>query len=59
MAEATTVVDPNAPAAEDENATAVATVPTTGPMAILHRLTGGQSLRQVLPAVGAIIVSIV
>ena len=59
MAEATTVVDPNAPAAEEESVTAVSTVPTTGPMAVLYRLTGGQSLRQVLPAVGAIIVSVI
>jgi len=59
MAEATTVVDPNATAPEDETATAVATVPTSGPMAILYRLTGGQSLRQVLPAVGAIVISII
>ena len=39
--------------------TSVATVPQTGPMAIIYRLTGGQNLRQVLPAMGAIIVSLI
>jgi len=59
MADATTVMDPNAPAPEAEATTSVATVPQTGPMAVIYRLTGGQSLRQVLPAVGAIVVSII
>ena len=59
MAEATTVMDPNAPAPDAEAPTSVATVPQTGPMAVIYRLTGGQSLRQVLPAMGAIVVSII
>ena len=59
MAEATTVVAPNVQAPEEETQTAVAAAPTTGPMAVLYRLTGGQSLRQVLPALGAIIVAII
>ena len=59
MAEATKVMDTNAAAPADEATTAVAAVPTSGPMAVLYRLTGGQSLRQVLPAFGAIVISVV
>ena len=61
MAEATTAMTPGMTAGTDvaASASSVSTVPTSGPMAVLHRLTGGQSLRQLLPAVGAIIVSIV
>ncbi|MGC6520945.1 MAG: flagellar basal-body MS-ring/collar protein FliF [Candidatus Puniceispirillaceae bacterium] len=59
MAEATTVMDPAAAGQSDEPATQVSTIPTTGPMAVLYRVTGGQSLRQVLPAVAGIIVAIV
>ena len=59
MAEATTVMDPAAAGQGDEPATQVSTIPTSGPMAVLYRVTGGQSLRQVLPAVAGIIVAIV
>ena len=59
MAEATTVVDPAAAGQGDEPPTQVTTIPTSGPMAILYRVTGGQSLRQVLPAVAGIIVALV
>ena len=59
MAEATTVMDPAAAGQGDEPATQVSTIPTTGPMAVLYRVTGGQSLRQVLPAVAIIIVALV
>ena len=61
MAEATTMTDPNAVPqdADTGSDTAVATVPTTGPMAVVYRLTGGQSLRQVLPAAAAIVVAII
>ncbi len=61
MAEATTAMTPGMAAGTDvaASASSVSTVPTSGPMAVLHRLTGGQNLRQILPAVGAIIVSIV
>ena len=59
MAEATTVMDPATQGQVEEAETAVATIPTTGPMAVLYRLTGGQSIRQVLPALGAIIVAVI
>ncbi len=59
MAEATTVMDPAAAGQGDEPATQVSTIPTTGPMAIVYRLTGGQSLRQVLPAAIGISVAVV
>jgi len=59
MAEATTVMDPAAAGQGDEPTTQVSTIPTNGPMAILYRVTGGQSLRQVLPAVAGIIVALV
>ena len=59
MAEATTVMDPAAAGQGDEPTTQVSTIPTTGPMAVLYRVTGGQSLRQVLPAVAGIIVALV
>ena len=55
MAEATTVMDPAAAGQGDEPATQVSTIPTSGPMAVLYRVTGGQSLRQVLPAVAGIL----
>ena len=41
MAEATTVMDPAAAGQGDEPPTQVTTVPTSGPMAILYRVTGG------------------
>ena len=59
MAEATTVMDPAAAGQGDEPTTQVSTIPTSGPMAVLYRVTGGQSLRQVLPAVAGIIVALV
>ena len=59
MAEATTVMDPAAAGQGDEPSTQVSTIPTSGPMAILYRVTGGQSLRQVLPAAVGIIVALV
>lgn len=59
MADATTVMDPAAEGEADGAATNVATVPTSGPMAILYRLTGGQSLRQVLPAAVGIVVAVI
>ena len=59
MAEATNVMDPAAEGQTDDAATQVATVPTSGPMAIVYRLTGGQSLRQVLPAAVGIVVAII
>ena len=59
MAEATTVMDPAAAGQSDEPTTQVSTIPTSGPMAVLYRVTGGQSLRQVLPAVAGIIVALV
>jgi flagellar M-ring protein FliF len=59
MAEATTVMDPAANGQSDDVATGVATVPTSGPMAVVYRLTGGQSLRQVLPAAIGIVVAII
>ena len=59
MAEATTVMDPASAGRGDEPATLVSAHPTSGPMAIVYRLTGGQSLRQVLPAAAAIIVALV
>ena len=59
MAEATTVMDPAAAGQGDEPTTQVSTIPTSGPMAILYRVTGGQSLRQVLPAAVGIIVALV
>ncbi len=58
MAEATTVMDPAAAGQGNEPSTQV-TIPTSGPMAILYRITGGQSLRQVLPAVAGIIVALI
>ncbi len=59
MAEATNVMDPAAEGQTDDAATQVATVPTSGPMAIVYRLTGGQSLRQVLPAAVGIVVAMI
>jgi flagellar M-ring protein FliF len=59
MAEATNVMDPAAEGQTDDATTQVATVPTSGPMAIVYRLTGGQSLRQVLPAAVGIVVAII
>jgi len=59
MAEATTVMNPAEVGQGDEPTTQVSTIPTSGPMAILYRVTGGQSLRQVLPAVIGIIVAVV
>ena len=59
MAEATTVMDPAAEGQVDDVSTQVAQIPTTGPMAVLYRLTGGQSLRQVLPAIGGITVAVI
>ena len=59
MAEATTVMDPAAEGQVDDVSTQVAKIPTTGPMAVLYRLTGGQSLRQVLPAVAGITVAVI
>jgi flagellar M-ring protein FliF len=58
MAEATTVMDPNAQM-DEADGVVVTKVPVTGPMAVLYRLTGGQNLRQVLPAAGAIVVSVI
>ena len=57
MAEATTAIDPTAENVSADPSTAVAR-PASGLMAILQRLTGGQSMRQILPAAGAIIVSV-
>ncbi len=59
MAEATTVMDPAARGQSDDAATDVATVPTSGPMAIVYRLTGGQSLRQIVPAAIGIVVALI
>ena len=58
MAEATTVMDPNLDAANAETADIV-TKPATGVMAVVQRVTGGQSLRQILPAAGAIVISVI
>jgi hypothetical protein len=58
MAEATTVMDPNAQM-DEADGVVVTKVPVTGPMAVLYRLTGGQNLRQALPAAGAIVVSVI
>ena len=58
MAEATTVMDPNLDAANAEAADIV-TKPATGVMAVVQRVTGGQSLRQILPAAGAIVISVI
>lgn len=59
MAEATTVMNPAEVSQVDESTTQVSTIPKSGPMAILYRVTGGQSLRQVLPAAIGIIVALV
>ena len=59
MAEATTVIDPAAAGQGDEPSTSVSTAPTSGPMAVLYRVTGGQSLRQVLPAAIGVVVALV
>jgi len=59
MAEATTVMNPAEVGQGDEPTTQVSTIPTSGPMAVLYRVTGGQSLRQVLPPVIGIIVAVV
>ena len=59
MAEATTIMNPAEVGQGDEPTTQVSTIPTSGPMAILYRVTGGQSLRQVLPAAIGIIVAVV
>jgi len=58
MAEATTVMDPAANLEGDASSTQVAAHPTTGPMGFLYRLTGGQSLRQILPPVIGVIVAV-
>ena len=58
MAEATTAIDPAAENLSADPSTAVAR-PATGLTAILQRLTGGQSIRQLLPAAGAVVVSVV
>lgn len=58
MAEATTAIDPTAENVGADPSTAVAR-PASGLTAILQRLTGGQSIRQILPVAGAIIVSVV
>ena len=58
MAEATTVMDPAAAGQGDESSTQVSTIPTSGPMAILYRVTGGQSLRQVMPGAIGIVVAL-
>ena len=56
MAEATTVMDPAAKVEGDNTATQAVAHPTNGPMGFVYRLTGGQSLRQVLlPATGVIV----
>ncbi len=59
MAEATTVMNSAEVSQVDESTTQVSTIPKSGPMAILYRVTGGQSLRQVLPAAIGIIVALV
>ena len=67
MAEATTAMTPGAmaPGAAGtdldmpEVATAVASVPTSGPMAMIYRLTGGQSPRQLMPAIAGIVVTVI
>ena len=59
MAEATTVMNPAEVGQGDEPTTQVSTIPTSGPMATLYRVTGGQSLRQVLPAAIGIVVAVV
>ena len=58
MAEATTAIDPTAENVSADPSTAIAR-PASGLTAIVQRLTGGQSIRQILPAAGAIIVSVV
>ena len=58
MAEATTVMDSNA-AADGADATELVAKPATGVMAVVQRVTGGKSLRQTLPAAGAIIISVI
>ena len=58
MAEATTAIDPAAENLSADPSTAVAR-PATGLTAILQRLTGGQSIRQILPAAGAIVISVI
>ena len=63
MAEATTAMTSGVEAGTDlaaqETSTVVSKVPNTGPMAVLYRMTGGQNLRQVLPAIGAVVISII
>ena len=59
MAEANTVLDPEANQKAEDTSTQVAKIPTSGAMAIVYRLTGGQSLRQVLPAAIGVIVAVV
>lgn len=59
MAEATTVIDTETPGESVEISTRTSAIKQTGPMAIIYRLTGGQSLRQVLPAATGIIVALV
>ena len=58
MAEATTVMDPNAPA-DGADTTELVAKPATGVMAVVQRVTGGKSLRQILPAAGAIVISVI
>ncbi len=57
MAEATTAIDPAAGTLGADTSTAVAR-PANSFMGILQRLTGGQSMRQILPAAGAIVISV-
>ena len=59
MAEATTVMDPAAKVEDDNTSTQIAAHPTTGPMGFVYRLTGGQSLRQILLPVTGIIVAFI
>ena len=59
MAESTNVMDPADEGQTDDAATKVATVPTSGPMTFIYRLTGGQSMRQVLPAAVGVVVAII
>ncbi len=58
MAEATTAIDSDAGTLGADTSTAVAR-PANGLMGILQRLTGGQSTRQILPAAGAIVISVI
>ena len=59
MAEATTVMDPAAKVEGDNPSTQVAAHPITGPMGFVYRLTGRQSLRQILLPVTGVIVAVI